>query len=142
MGMMEFRRFECTLDWISAATKHGISFHVASAMYETICYALSGRVRFYLHHVVTIGCCSSMLLTGCAHFGAACLGLWRIQRTIMLLHVFGRIPALKASILYVANGALLWIACLCAAHTAAIPAWKGSVLQYEGPGRPRMGRGR
>ena len=113
MGMMEFKG-DLNARWtgISAATKHGISFHVASAMYETICYALSGKeFVFYLHHVVTIGCCSSMLLTGRAHFWCCVLGLVEGSNVpLCFLHVFGRIPVLKASILYVANGALLWIA--------------------------------
>jgi hypothetical protein len=78
--------------------KHGIALHVASSLYECSCYIFSGKdFIYYLHHVVTIGCCLSMLLSGRAHvrlygttiishhtdkyilhsFGVAYLGLWK-----------------------------------------------------------------
>ena len=100
--------------WVttSFATKHGISLHVASSIYETICYALSGKeFVFYLHHVVTMGCCASMLLTGRGSFWCCVLGLVEGSNVpLCFLTVMTSIPSLKGSILFVINGGLLWIA--------------------------------
>lgn len=97
---------------ISYYTTQGISFHIGSSIYETICYALSGKESvFYLHHVVTLGCCSSMLFTGRAQFWCCVLGLVEGSNVpLCFLTVMRAIPALRASTLYTVNGALLWLA--------------------------------
>lgn len=92
---------------------NGIAFHIASSLYETTCYVLANKgLVFYLHHVVTVGGCSSMLFFGRASFWCCVLGLiegTNIPLGIVLGGPFKTTPAIKNSILYKLNGILLWV---------------------------------
>lgn len=89
---------------------HAINLHVGCTLYEATTYMLSGKaLQFYLHHVVVVGNCSYMLLTGRGHLWCSWLGL--VEGTnvpLCLLTFFGSTP-LKGGILYTLSGVMLWV---------------------------------
>ena len=96
---------------VSFHTKHGIALHIASSIYECVCYVLSGKdFVFYLHHAVTLGCLFGMFLSGRGQCWCCIIGLVEGSNVPLgILGVFGAIPALKGSFLYTINGVVLWL---------------------------------
>ena len=92
---------------------HGIALHIASSLYESTCYVFAKKgLVFYLHHVVTLGGCFSMLFFGRASLWCCAIGLiegTNIPLGIVLGGPFRTTPAIKNSLLYKLNGILLWI---------------------------------
>lgn len=74
-----------------------------------ICYVLSGKALvFYLHHVVVIPNCASMLLSGRGHLICAWLGLVEGTNIPLCTLMFLREVA-RESTLYVISGVSLWL---------------------------------
>lgn len=92
---------------------HGISLHIASSLYETTCYFVAKKgLVFYLHHVVTVGGCCSMLFFEKAGYWCCLLGLvegTNIPLGFVLGGPFRTTPAIKNSLAYKINGVLLWV---------------------------------
>mmetsp|Transcript_9767 Transcript_9767/g.26620 ORF Transcript_9767/g.26620 Transcript_9767/m.26620 type:complete len:287 (-) Transcript_9767:83-943(-) len=94
-------------------TTHGITLHIASSLYETTCYLFANKgLVFYLHHIVTVGGCGSMLFFGRASYWCCLLGLvegTNIPLGFVLGGPFRTTPAIKNSLAYKVNGILLWV---------------------------------
>mmetsp|Transcript_5830 Transcript_5830/g.9684 ORF Transcript_5830/g.9684 Transcript_5830/m.9684 type:complete len:287 (-) Transcript_5830:106-966(-) len=92
---------------------HGITLHVASSLYETTCYIFAKKgMVFYLHHVVTVGGCCSMLFFDRAGYWCCLLGLvegTNIPLGFVLGGPFRTTPWIKNSLAYKVNGVLLWV---------------------------------
>mmetsp|Transcript_4968 Transcript_4968/g.11698 ORF Transcript_4968/g.11698 Transcript_4968/m.11698 type:complete len:267 (+) Transcript_4968:132-932(+) len=96
---------------VSFFTVHGIALHAASSLYESVNYVLTGKEwLFYAHHVVTLGCCVSMLFTERGQFWCSVLGLVEATNIPLgMITVLGSTPKLRNSLVYVLNGILLWL---------------------------------
>jgi hypothetical protein len=94
-------------------SNHGITLHIASSLYETTCYLFANKgLVFYLHHVVTVGGCCTMLFFDKAGYWCCLLGLvegTNIPLGFVLGGPFRTTPAIKNSLAYKLNGVLLWV---------------------------------
>lgn len=92
---------------------HGITLHIASSLYETTCYLFANKgLVFYLHHVVTVLGCGSMLFFERASYWCCLLGLvegTNIPLGFVLAGPFRTTPWIKNSLAYKINGVMLWV---------------------------------
>uniref|UniRef100_A0A7S2RIV2 TLC domain-containing protein n=1 Tax=Rhizochromulina marina TaxID=1034831 RepID=A0A7S2RIV2_9STRA len=89
---------------------HAINLHIACTIYEATTYVLSGKeLQFYLHHVVVIGNCSYMLVTGRGHLWCSWLGLVEGTNVPLCSLTFLGSTSFKGGLLYTLSGVMLWI---------------------------------
>lgn len=91
----------------------GLLLHCGCTLYEILCYIFIGKSwEFFIHHILVLGSYIPVLLTGHLGFYAYFDGTVEVTNVFLCGITILRVYDLKANIVYLLCGALLWLSFL------------------------------